>query len=306
MTIFRVPQILGVNNVDHSLSSNAVQFDANGDITLSGDLTACVNFRITKDGIAATRNGQTLKLTGTSAHSYWVDKTGTRAYFVDGTALKQLNADFTATTIATVTAGARMCFEEHYGPSYEYMIFCGNGHQMLKIKDGVVSAWADTSLKSTEFDPQQRVYRGLPNTNIIMSYFDRMWAADGRFALYSESTDPTRFRRSQVIPIDGEITAMSHDNGAVYLHAFDFTVSLVGRGPDDFQMQVFPIGAIKHGAISIRNMAYMMTPKGWAIAHDGIVEYVDEGNFRLDLPRTAEAFMGYNDATKEIICPIRS
>ena len=74
-----------------------------------------------------------------------------------------------------------MAFAEHNDK-----IFMGNGHEMLKYVNGTVSAWANASQDSSEFDSDGRIYRGLPLSDIILSFYARMYAASGRFVTYSE------------------------------------------------------------------------------------------------------------------------
>lgn len=302
----------GINNVDEALQKTKVTFAPDGSIALSGDLKACVNFRCRKDKKAVVRNGQTSKLAVNSGHSFWTNKAGTIALYVDGTTLKQLSTSYTASTLYSgLYSGARMCYIEHNN-----IIFMGNGHQMLKMKDGAVSVWGDTlsELSNTtstnltdddmtigEFEFPRLTYRTPPLSNILLSYRARVYVADGRFALYSKDGFPETFRSAHNIPCWEDITAMSADYGHIYLHTLNTTKVLTGLDPDDFIESEFNIGAIKHGTITPHTTPFILSKKGWAKCENGIVGYVDHDNFRLDLADTAEAHLGYDPINEEII-----
>ncbi len=266
-------------------------------ISLSGDLKSSVNFRIGLDGVPIVRNGQTVKLTGTDIPILWINKAQNIGLFVDSTNLKLLNADYTASSLYTVTAKKRMMFMEHNN-----IIFMGNCFQMLKYSNGVVSVWGDSADLSSEFELPQRVYRTPPLSNILLSYRARTYAAEGRFALYSESGLPEKFRRANVLTVDEDITAMSADNGCIYLHTLNTTTPFQGLDPTDhIRLDAYAIGAVKHGSIKPYAWPYILSKRGWAICHEAIVEYLDHDNYRLNLADTAEAYLGYDEINKEII-----
>lgn len=84
-----------------------------------GDLVSAMNVNIGNDGQLARRDGRELKLAA-SAHSLWSD--GIICLFVDGTTLKRLNADYTATTVVELTSGDPMSYVPVNG-----RVYYGNG-----------------------------------------------------------------------------------------------------------------------------------------------------------------------------------
>lgn len=301
--IAQAEQFTGINNVDNDRRIQKYQF-AEGLIILSGDLKSCMNFHLPKDGIATVRNGMTQKRSATAVTTLWVSKSGDIALLTDGTSLKLLNSDYTLTTKSTIAAGRDMAFAEH-----NQKVFMGNGFQMLRYINGTVSAWADTSQADAEFETPRKVYRGLPLSDIILSYYARMYAAYGRYVFYSDPLYPERFRKAWHLVAPEDITALSCDDNCLYVHTLNFTVPFIGRDPDDFmQMEAKNIGAIKHYPCipqAVPNQPIWMSKRGWATAQGGQVQYLDHENFRLDLPDTARAYPGYDPINKEIICPIR-
>lgn len=84
-----------------------------------GDLVSAMNVNVSDDGQLARRDGRELKLAA-SAHSLWSD--GIVCLFVDGTTLKRLNADYTATTLTELTSGEPMAYV-----SVNNRVYYGNG-----------------------------------------------------------------------------------------------------------------------------------------------------------------------------------
>jgi hypothetical protein len=310
--LFAIEQLLGINNVDDEKRVVRVS-GSDGNIALSGDLITCYNFRLTKDGKGTTRNGFTLKTVATDGHSYWNTIKGDVAFFVDGTNLKLLLSDYTTQTKKTgLTATRDMRYIEHKTTpntiSGDRYIFMGNGKQMYKFYNGDVTTWGDTTARAEDFEFVAMAYSAPPPSNILLSHYARVYVADKHFLLYSESTFPEKFRTANNIPASEKITAVSHDPGHIYIHTINTTKVLRGRDPDDMSEYELPIGAIQQVPISPeryptgRNI--FMSKKGWAYAINGEVGYIDDKNFRLDLPDTAKCYNGYDWVNREVVCTI--
>lgn len=99
-----------------------------------GALVSAMNVNISNDGQLARRSGRELKLAA-SAHSLWSD--GIICLFVDGTTLKRLNADYTATTVVELTSGDPMSYVSVNG-----RIYYGNGTDKGVIGEaGAARTW---------------------------------------------------------------------------------------------------------------------------------------------------------------------
>ena len=297
---FRLEQFAGINNVDHPLKTMKVEYSEEMAV-LNGNLIASVNYKLNKDGTASVRNGQTQKLAGINLKDLWVSNSGNISLFIDGTNIKKLNSNYSATNLYTVDYGRRMNFIEHNGVAY-----MGNTVQMLKYDGVSISEWGDDSDIPEEFEMPQRKYRKPPRSNILLSYRSRVYAADDRHVLFSEPLMPERFRRTNNFTVSEPVTALSHDLTGIYVFTLNTATYFGGLDPDDFtQMETQHIGAIKHGAIRIQNTPIIMTKDGWAVCESGSVKRLDDDNFRLNLSDTAEAYLGYNHITREVICNIR-
>ncbi len=98
------------------------------------DLALATNVDIDASGGLARRAGRTLKRAG-AVHSLWSDDT--TALFVEDGALKQLNADYTATTLrADLTPGLRMAYQK-----VNDRVYFSNGAQSGLLHAGTVRSW---------------------------------------------------------------------------------------------------------------------------------------------------------------------
>lgn len=307
--LFKVEKFEGINNVDDDKRVNKITFTRDGNVVLSGDLKSCSNYRIPKDRVIAVRNGFTKKVTLTDGHSYWANPSGNLALLVDGTTLKKVATDYTTTNIKTgLTAGKDMRYAEHNN-----VIFMGNTAEMLKYDylgdSPSVTTWEDTTNLSEEFEYPQLTYRPPPISNILISYYARMYVAEGRFLLYSDPIRPETFRMAHNIPCAEDITAVSRDLGHLYVHTLNTTKVLIGRDPSDWYEVEYAIGAIKQRIISPPefNVPFPIfkTKRGWAKAEGGVISYLDHENFRLDLPSSAIGYTGYDEINREVVCTIR-
>lgn len=98
------------------------------------DLAVATNIDIDKTGAKRRRKGYTKVYTG-AVHSLWGGSTA--AYFVTGTTLKELNADWSGTTRATLTAaGLPMSYEDVLG-----VVYYSNGVDSGVIERRARRAW---------------------------------------------------------------------------------------------------------------------------------------------------------------------
>jgi hypothetical protein len=99
------------------------------------DLVTADNVDIDDSGQIFLRDGQALEVAG-AAHSVWSNSDHTLALFVAGTGLLRLNADYSTTTLATVTAALRMAYVEVAG-----RVYFTNGADTGVIANGVARSW---------------------------------------------------------------------------------------------------------------------------------------------------------------------
>jgi hypothetical protein len=100
----------GINNVDDSmrLPPTPVKIGTGG-YKAAYPLTQAVNVDIDNTYALSSRDGSTIKVAGTDAHSGWAKDR--LAFFVDGTSLYLLNEDYSITQLLSgLTLGARMSY----------------------------------------------------------------------------------------------------------------------------------------------------------------------------------------------------
>lgn len=101
------------------------------------ELVTGENIDITKSFKLKRRKGFSQVYSGTDVHSFWTNKSKDVALFVEGSALKELNQDFTATQLTTgLQVGKKMCFADVEGNYY-----FSNGVNLGKCIDGTVYDW---------------------------------------------------------------------------------------------------------------------------------------------------------------------
>lgn len=304
----------GINNVDSAYKETKVAFEEKTAI-LSNGLKSCMDFALQKDGSHKVRNGSTKIINLTDGHSFWSDSTGTVAFCVDGTSLKRINANRTTTTLATVKKGARMRYIEHKtldnAGTQNRGIYMGNGHVMYKYINGTLSTWGDIDpyaydLYGDEFDfgRPAGVYKTPPLSNIFVSHYASIFVAYGRFLFGSEPRSPESFRMIAFVPASETITAVSADVGHIYIHTHNMTKVLTGRGMHDFYETEYPIGAVKQQPNYSLGYPLLMGKQGWIRDIEGVPQRIDFENFELDLRSASEAFLGYNQATREVLCTV--
>lgn len=99
------------------------------------ELREALNIDIDDDGRVRRRDGYASVYSGSSIHSFWSN--GTDAYFVEGTILKQLNADFTATNLKTgLQPGRTMSYVDT-----SEGVFFADGYVSGVISGGNAGSW---------------------------------------------------------------------------------------------------------------------------------------------------------------------
>jgi hypothetical protein len=133
------------------------------------ELVTATNVDIDSSGVISRRAGATLK-NASAAHSLWSNSTVT--LFVSGTSMYRLNADFTATSIATgLSQGLTMRYTEVNG-----VVYFGNGAETGAYQNGAVRSWG---LRAPAVQPQVSAIPGMLPAGTYQ-YAITYEASDGR------------------------------------------------------------------------------------------------------------------------------
>ena len=99
------------------------------------ELAAADNVDLDSSGRLARRDGYTSVLDGTY-HSLWADDEGQDCFFVGGTTLNRLNANYSATALATLTGTGRVSYCK-----VNDLVFYTNGEDAGVVDTGTARGW---------------------------------------------------------------------------------------------------------------------------------------------------------------------
>ena len=190
------------------------------------ELAVAYNVDIDDTGRISRRKGYTQRA-GTAAHSLFA--INDLCFFVSGTTLYQLYANYSSTALATVTADARMS----YAPVNEQVYFA-NGFEKGKFEYGAISAW---ELPSTYIGPNTtRSFVGPPTGSIVQYYNGRIYVVQRNFVFYSEPLDYARFDVVRnFVPFEQEIILLRASADGFWVGTTNGMEFLAGSDPKEFQ-----------------------------------------------------------------------
>lgn len=115
---------------------NGLRNDVTAERFDAGDLAVANNIDIDKSGRIARRDGYTSIRAG-STHSLWSNPQGTRCMFMQGNTLYQLNPDYTAVQLATLSNSSRVSCEQ-----VNDLVYFSNGVDTGVVEQGgAVRSW---------------------------------------------------------------------------------------------------------------------------------------------------------------------
>lgn len=271
------------------------------------DLTQAQNIDFDNVGDVELRPGRTLKASG-DIHSLWppFEIPISICLFVEGNALKLLNADYTKTTLKTgLTAGLPMSYDFING-----QVWYSNGEVI-----GYVESLTDHSL-STPAEPfKSAMYPG----EIIAFYNNRLYAVKGNAVYYS---DPMAFgrrdRRNCRLYFQGRITLFKPVTDGVFISFGGKTFFMTGTEPDQFILRnVADYAAITGTAIDVERKLIGEGVQGRTAMWDsekGVCLGTDGGGFEnltikrylmpSDMRRGASIYRKKNNGIGHFICSV--
>jgi hypothetical protein len=199
----------------------------------------------------------------------------------------------------TQISGKRVYITTANGKHNEAMFLCGEVGSTITAYNWTGKD-SSLSVENTTWD-----YRRPQSSNILLSYYARVYIAVGRYLFGSEDGLPESFRLVNNVPFHDDITHLTGDTSGIYVHTFTRTYYIQGRDITDFVVyDPIDIGAIKQMAHRTGANPIWMSPKGWATASGGQIAYIDE-KFRIDLVDTAKGFIGFNPIDKELLAVVK-
>ncbi len=253
----------GINNVANALD---LDFD---------ELVQANNIDIDNRGKAKRRNGNTKKYTPSGVlHSMWSNDR--ICLFVDGTTLKELLTDYTATTIRSNVSAYPMDYVDVNEEVY-YTNASLNGY----VKNGINQLFSDPGINFKKVPPPGQHIEHYNGRNYIAQNHT-IWITDA-YALGRVDM------RKGFISMKDEVTMIKAVDDGIYVSIGDIddrssVIFLGGQGPEDFTYRVVAdYGAIEGTAVKPKS-AYIGegiegTTVMWA-SRKGICLGANGGNFK--------------------------
>jgi hypothetical protein len=196
-----------------------IPFDPNTGIQ---DLAVAVNADHDRTGRVSRRKGFAATSITAAVHSLWCD--GGPCLFVTGTSLCKLGANYSYSTLATVTAGARVSYFQLDSRSYWQ-----NGFEKGYIEFDTNNSW----VRSTYVGPDTtRQFSDPPIGHLIAYDHGRVWIAQGPVVCYSEPYSLNDFDlASGFLPFESRISMLRPVKGGVFFSDQQRTYFAAGADP---------------------------------------------------------------------------
>lgn len=184
-------------------------------------LTQLQNFDVDNNDLATCRDGRVEVYSGTP-HSFWVHPfDDSVAYFVEASVLKKLNADFTATTVTTLSNNFPVFFE-----LVGMEVVISNGVDIGWVLDTDFTAFSQTTGQFERLMPAGQILAYDHGDNVLLV------ASDGVLYKSKPHNAEVRDERLDKFPFDGHIRMVAAVEDGWWI-ATEKRVGFVIREEDD-------------------------------------------------------------------------
>lgn len=236
----KLDQFPGLNNVSDIYS-----------LSLNG-LTQADNVDLSKDGNISRRPGRTKIYTGVISAA-WGD--GQDFLFVEGGELKQLNADYTATTLVALTITATILYVLR---SAMNKLYWSTGYERGVIEFGVNRDWnavdenywngtvvEDALADELHQDP-------MPIGKQMVEYAGCIWMVYGDMVIYTNPYSETTDLRENFIPVGEQVTNLGAVTDGLFITTATRSYFYSGRNPAEMTVdQQAPFGAVPNTMLQV-------------------------------------------------------
>jgi len=183
---------------------------------------------IVDDSYRVSRRGGFTSVSSTAYHSPF-KVTSTTFLAVVGTDLRLVNiSDHTYTSLATVTAGAKVSYVQ-VGSKIMY----SNGYENGIIEDGSRSAW---SVGTYHGPSSSKVFQAPPVGTILAYFAGSVWIVEGKVLWHSEPYSLNLFDKSKgFFYYESDITMVSPVTNGIYVSTGDRVIFLQGTTPQEMR-----------------------------------------------------------------------
>lgn len=247
----------GLNNIDDPVR---LKFDSERGVT---DLSIAYNIDIDKTGRISRRKGFSSVKAG-DYHSMF--SCGAYALCVSGTGLLVFESDYSTTSIATVTAGARVS----YAKVGDVIYFC-NDYEKGKVTDRVYSAWvADTYVGPDT----TKIVSDPPLGHLVGLFNGRMYVAVDNVLWYSNPFAYSQFDMARnYIGLNDRVRLFEGVQGGMWVGTAKEIIFLKGSNPHEFVYAVAAEYGVRQGS-AVRVETSLMNKQAQGI---GVLMVTEEG-----------------------------
>jgi hypothetical protein len=238
----KLDQFPGLNNVSDTYS-----------LSLNG-LTQADNVDLSKDGNISRRPGRTQIYAGV-IDAAWGD--GQDFLFIEAGELKQLNVDYSATVLATLTISTNMLYVLRTAMN---KLYWSTGQELEHgvIELGINRAWTvsdetywdgtfveDALADELHQDP-------MPIGAQMVEYAGCIWMVYGDMVIYTNPYSETTDLRKNFIPVGERITNLGAVTDGLFITTATRTYFYAGRDPAEMSVvQQAPFGAIPNTMLQV-------------------------------------------------------
>jgi len=211
----------GLNNV---VKSSRIKYDP---ASATCELASAVNVDIDVSGGISRRKGLTATSRTESCHSIFCDMG--ECFFVSGTSLYQLNADYSRTGIRSgLTSGAKMHYER-----IANTIYYTNGYEIGYIQNGVSHVWQAQPYVGPV---TTRVFNSPPIGHLLCYHSSRMYIATQYGLIHSEPFAYSWYDlHANIIPLRSKPRMIKAVVDGMYVGIDEGVIFLKGKDPKEFE-----------------------------------------------------------------------
>jgi hypothetical protein len=193
------------------------------------DLAVAYNVDHDSTGRVSRRKGFAATVRTENIHSLWCD--GGPAFFVTGTSLCLLNADYTYKVLRSVTSGARMRYLQVGGRTYYT-----NGHEQGYIENQADQAW---QVPSEVYGPDtDRVFSDPPLGSRLAIYNAHIFVVQGDVVWHSEPFGYNLFDLARnFLSFESEVRMFRPVRNGIFASSSHSTYFLRGNVPRDLNLE---------------------------------------------------------------------
>lgn len=295
MRRFRLALQQGVQNIDAEAESSQESLSV---------LDLADNVDLDNKAQARTRKGRQLRLAASAPHSFWVNpKDDSQAWFVEGSVLKRLNADYTATELATLSSDQPL----------RYLLL----NEEIVASNGSDIGW----LTASEFVPfsassSDEFVAAMPAGQYLAFYRGSLVVASGSTLYVSKPWNAEeRDTRYSQFPMSGAVRMLGAVEDGLWVATDKHVVFLSGQGPDEWTYQersakvpadgCFGTGFAVEGKETVMRV-YWAADAFYEGRAGGSLTNLSDGRVRLPSGSSGLCFSRENNGISQVIALIRS